>query len=182
MNGLTRIIGLLFAFVTIVFTTGALLYVFELGASTAMIDGWLGDTVGFWIIIGMAIFIGIISIGILITSLTRSSPSSDGFHIETSDGTIEITRASIRSMVHQTLKEYRDLRAPEVIIQIPRKQDAINIRTSFHLFRETEAQTLTKEIQQRVKDRVEAWLEVPVRDVRVTVHEPKVDKKKARVV
>ena len=181
MNGITRIIGFLFGLVTLVFTGGALLYLFGLGPSTTIIDGWVGDPVGFWIIIGLAIFIGVVSIGLLITSLTRSS-SSDGFRIETTDGTIEITRASIRSTVHQTLKEYRDLRAPDVTIQIPRKQEAIRIRTSFHLFRETEAQTLTKDIQQRVKERVEAWLEVPVRDVRVTVHEPKVKKNKARVV
>jgi uncharacterized alkaline shock family protein YloU len=181
MNGFTRIIGFLFALVTLVFTVGALLYLFGLGSSTTIIDDWAGNPVGFWIIIGLALFIALVSIGLLMTSLTRSS-SSNGFLIETTDGTIEITRASIRSTVHQTLKEYPDLRAPDVAIHIPRKQDAIRIQASFHLFRETEAQTLAKEIQQRVKHRVEAWLEVPVRDVRVTVHEPNINKKKARVV
>ncbi|MDX6153208.1 alkaline shock response membrane anchor protein AmaP [Marinococcus sp. PL1-022] len=182
MNGFTRLVGFLFAVATIIFSVGALLYLFDIGASTSVIDGWISSSVGFWIIIGMAVFIGLISLVMLVASLSGSSSSAEGLKIETADGTIDITKASIRSTVHQTLKKYTELRSPQVSVQIHRRQEAVTIRTSFHLFRETGAQTLTKEVQQRVKENVEAWLEVPVRDVRVTVHEPKVDKKKARVV
>ncbi|MDZ5783066.1 alkaline shock response membrane anchor protein AmaP [Marinococcus luteus] len=182
MNGFTRFIGFLFAVATIVFSAVALLYLFDIGTSASVIDGWINSSAGFWIIIGTAIFIGLISLVMLVASLTGPSSSTDGLKIETADGTIDITKASIRSTVYQTLKEYTELRSPEVNVQIHRKENTVTIRTSFHLFRETGAQTLTKNVQQRVKENVEAWLEVPVREVRVTVHEPKVDKKKARVV
>ena len=85
MNGFTRIIGFLFALVTLVFTVGALLYLFGLGSSTTIIDDWAGNPVGFWIIIGLTLFIALVSIGLLMTSLMRSS-SSNGFLIETTDG------------------------------------------------------------------------------------------------
>ena len=130
---------------------------------------------------GLLILIGLI----LFFSAFKPTHRKPGLYKDYSDGHIYISRKSIENTVYDTLKQYDDIRQPNVISKLYHKKNNsyIDIKADYIVpSSATNIQTLNEAIRNDIKQRVEHFAEIPVRKLEMNVRDQRKNKNEPRVV
>ncbi|NJI14323.1 alkaline shock response membrane anchor protein AmaP [Staphylococcus agnetis] len=130
---------------------------------------------------GLLILIGLI----LFFSAFKPTYRKPGLYKDYSDGHIYISRKSIENTVYDTLKQYDDIRQPNVISKLYNKKNHsyIDIKVDYLVpTSTTNVQTLNEKIRNDIKERVEHFTEIPVRTLEINIRDQRKNSNEPRVV
>ncbi|PTG98847.1 alkaline shock response membrane anchor protein AmaP, partial [Staphylococcus chromogenes] len=98
---------------------------------------------------------------------------------------IYVSRKSIENTVYDTLKQYDDIRQPNVISKLYNKKNNsyIDIKADYLVpTSTTNVQTLNEKIRNDIKESVEHFAEIPVRKLEINVRDQRKNSNEPRVV
>ncbi|MBY7665095.1 alkaline shock response membrane anchor protein AmaP [Staphylococcus agnetis] len=130
---------------------------------------------------GLLILIGLI----LFFSAFKPTYRKPGLYKDYSDGHIYISRKSFENTVYDTLKQYDDIRQPNVISKLYNKKNHsyIDIKVDYLVpTSTTNVQTLNEKIRNDIKERVEHFAEIPVRTLEINIRDQRKNSNEPRVV
>ncbi|MCO4356183.1 alkaline shock response membrane anchor protein AmaP [Staphylococcus agnetis] len=136
------------------------------------------------LLIGLAGFLILIGL-ILFFSVFKPTHRKPGLYKDYSDGHIYISRKSIENTVCDTLKQYDDIRQPSVISKLYNKKNHsyIDIKADYLVpTSTTNVQTLNEKIRNDIKESVEHFAEIPVRNLEINLREQQKNSNEPRVV
>ncbi|MCO4339695.1 alkaline shock response membrane anchor protein AmaP [Staphylococcus agnetis] len=136
------------------------------------------------LLIGLAGFLILIGL-ILFFSVFKPTHRKPGLYKDYSDGHIYISRKSIENTVYDTLKQYDDIRQPNVISKLHNKKNHsyIDIKADYLVpTSTTNVQTLNEKIRNDIKESVEHFAEIPVRNLEINVRDQRKNSNEPRVV
>lgn len=183
MNLFLRFVLGIYALLTLVLTASVLLIVTD---TYNPIDAWLSaqqTNEGFWIMIGLLSFIGLLSLIFLIQVFKMKQNNHSKYVAPTDIGVIGISKASIESTVLTIIRRFDGLRSVKVDADILSKSQQILIHVRYTPFGTSPVQENAKKLQETIKTEIEKWLEIPVKEVKIAVeNEPYTTKKQERVI
>ncbi|MCO4346534.1 alkaline shock response membrane anchor protein AmaP [Staphylococcus agnetis] len=130
---------------------------------------------------GLLILIGLI----LFFSAFKLTHRKPGLYKDYSDGHIYVSRKSIENTVYDILKQYDDIRQPNVISKLYNKKNNsyIDIKADYLVpTSTTNVQTLNEKIRNDIKESVEHFAEIPVRKLEINVRDQRKNSNEPRVV
>ena len=136
------------------------------------------------LLIGLAGFLILIGL-ILFFSAFKPTHRKPGLYKDYSDGHIYVSRKSIENTVYDTLKQYDDIRQPNVISKLYNKKNNsyIDIKADYLVpTSTTNVQTLNEKIRKDIKESVEHFAEIPVRKLEINVRDQRKNSNEPRVV
>lgn len=136
------------------------------------------------LLIGLAGFLILIGL-ILFFSAFKPTHRKPGLYKDYSDGHIYVSRKSIENTVYDTLKQYDDIRQPNVISKLYNKKNNsyIDIKADYLVpTSTTNVQTLNEKIRNDIKESVEHFAEIPVRKLEINVRDQRKNSNEPRVV
>lgn len=136
------------------------------------------------LLIGLAGFLILIGL-ILFFSAFKPTHRKPGLYKDYSDGHIYVSRKSIENTVYDTLKQYDDIRQPNVISKLYNKKNNsyIDIKADYLVPTSTiNVQTLNEKIRNDIKESVEHFAEIPVRKLEINVRDQRKNSNEPRVV
>lgn len=183
MNLFIRFVLGIYAFLTLLLTASVLLTVTD---TYNPIDAWLTAqqaNEGFWIIIGILSFIGLLSLIFLIQAFSMKRSSHSKYVAPTDIGVIGISKASIESTVPTIIRRFDGLRSVKVDANILSKSQQVLVNVRYTPFGTSPVQENAKKLQETIKTELEKWLEIPVKEVKIAIeNEPYTSKKQERVI
>ncbi|ARJ50336.1 alkaline shock response membrane anchor protein AmaP [Staphylococcus lutrae] len=129
------------------------------------------------LLIGLAALLILIGL-ILFFRAFKPTYRKPGLYKDYSDGHIYISRKSIENTVYDTLRQYENVRQPNVVSKLYNKKNDsfIDISTDFFVPSEsTHIQSLVEEIRADIKESVERFSELHVKSVKVNVRDQRKD-------
>ena len=136
------------------------------------------------LLIGLAGFLILIGL-ILFFSAFKPTHRKPGLYKDYSDGHIYVSRKSIENTVYDTLKQYDDIRQPNVISKLYNKKNNsyIDIKADYLVpTSTTNVQTLNEKIRNDIKESVEHFAEITVRKLEINVRDQRKNSNEPRVV
>ncbi|MDG4944675.1 alkaline shock response membrane anchor protein AmaP [Staphylococcus agnetis] len=130
---------------------------------------------------GLLILIGLI----LFLSTFKPTHRKPGLYKDYSDGHIYVSRKSIENTIYDTLKQYDDIRHPNVISKLynKKKNSYIDIKADYLVpTSTTNVQMLNEKIRNDIKESVERFAEIPVRKLEINVRDQRKNSNEPRVV
>lgn len=121
---------------------------------------------------GVLIFFGIL----MFFATFKPTHKKPGLHRDYEDGHIYITRNSIEKCVYRTIQKYDEVRQPNVIAKLynKKKESYATIKVDFFVVSDTNGvQTLTDRIKSDIKQNVEHFSEIPVKNIEINVRDQK---------
>ncbi len=121
---------------------------------------------------GVLIFFGIL----MFFATFKPTHKKPGLHRDYEDGHIYITRNSVEKCVYRTIQKYDEVRQPNVISKLYNKKNKsyATIKADFFVVSDTgQIQTLTDRIKSDIKENVEHFSEIPVKNIEINVRDQK---------
>lgn len=120
---------------------------------------------------------GLIFFGLLMFfAAFKPTHKKPGLHRDYEDGHIYITRNSIEKCVYRTIQKYDEVRQPNVIAKLYNKKNNsyATIKADFFVVSETNGiQSLTENMKNDIKQNVEHFSEIPVKNIEINVRDQK---------
>ncbi|MCH8656419.1 alkaline shock response membrane anchor protein AmaP [Staphylococcus lugdunensis] len=126
------------------------------------------------LLIGLATFLILIGL-ILVFSIFKPTYRKPGLYKDFDDGHVYISRKAIERTAYDTLKNYDQVRQPNVITKLYNKKDKsyIDVKTDFLVPNDVQATSLVEGIRSDIKQNIEYFAEIPVRKLEVNVRDQK---------
>ena len=126
------------------------------------------------LLIGLAAFLILIGL-ILVFSIFKPTYRKPGLYKDFDDGHVYISRKAIERTAYDTLKNYDQVRQPNVITKLYNKKDKsyIDVKTDFLVPNDVQATSLVEGIRSDIKQNIEYFAEIPVRKLEVNVRDQK---------
>lgn len=125
---------------------------------------------------------GLIFFGLLMFFATfKPTHKKPGLHRDYEDGHIYITRNSIEKCIYRTIQKYDEVRQPNVIAKLYNKKNNsyATIKADFFVVSETNGvQSLTENMKNDIKENVEHFSEIPVKNIEINVRDQKTSDKR----
>lgn len=121
---------------------------------------------------GVLIFFGLL----MFFAAFKPTHKKPGLHRDYEDGHIYITRNSIEKCVYRTIQKYDEVRQPNVIAKLYNKKNNsyATIKADFFVVPETNGiQSLTENMKNDIKQNVEHFSEIPVKNIEINVRDQK---------
>ncbi|WP_026023748.1 alkaline shock response membrane anchor protein AmaP [Mammaliicoccus lentus] len=121
---------------------------------------------------GVLIFFGLL----MFFAAFKPTHKKPGLHRDYEDGHIYITRNSIEKCVYRTIQKYDEVRQPNVIAKLYNKKNNsyATIKADFFVVSETNGiQSLTENMKNDIKQNVEHFSEIPVKNIEINVRDQK---------
>ena len=121
---------------------------------------------------GVLIFFGLL----MFFAAFKPTHKKPGLHRDHEDGHIYITRNSIEKCVYRTIQKYDEVRQPNVIAKLYNKKNNsyATIKADFFVVSETNGiQSLTENMKNDIKQNVEHFSEIPVKNIEINVRDQK---------
>lgn len=121
---------------------------------------------------GVLIFFGLL----MFFATFKPTHKKPGLHRDYEDGHIYITRNSIEKCIYRTIQKYDEVRQPNVIAKLYNKKNNsyATIKADFFVVSKTNGiQSLTENMKNDIKQNVEHFSEIPVKNIEINVRDQK---------